>query len=163
MATNAYTKAAIAQNTGGRQGPVIVPTLATRRVWAESWSVRIANLLNAPMKHGALSRIFRLRFFQDDDYIVASILQTFGPPRSLGAEITSKLAVFVVRPYYRAMGDSSAVIQHVHGDYSTDEVVAFLRLDLVNPDAADWRDETKYVETAPADADLVRSIAEGVH
>lgn len=159
MTTNAYTKSAIARETGARSAPVIVPTLQTRLNWAGIWSARIAALLDAPVVRGALGRIFRMRFFMDDDYVVATMLQAVK-----AGQADAKLTTYIVRPFYRTLGNnSSAVMQQLVGDYSVDEVVAFIRLDLVNPDSAEWRDETKYMDIEIPTKDMVRQLAQGVH
>lgn len=139
-------------------------SLATRASWASVWSARLTQMLETPPKHGAPGRIWRMRYFQDENYIVATLLQTLQPPATLGQQAASpKVKVFVSRGYHFS---PSAAVMELNGQYSSDEIVAFLRLDLVQPDGVEaphWQDETRYKTIELPTNELVAQIAQGVH
>lgn len=126
----------------------IIPTQMTRRDWAATWSARISAMLDAPAKKNATSRLFRLRFFQDGHYLVATLVQQLVAPHGVPSDQAVKVSVVLVRPY-SAIGMSGGAVASLQlaGQYSVDEIVAFMRLDLLDPDAGDeFRDETRYSE-----------------
>lgn len=119
--------------------------VATRREWAATWSARIAAMLEAPAKKNAPGRLWRLRYFQDDDYLVATLVQNIAPPPTAPGQMAPKIVTYLTRPYHRANANGgSTFAQQLFGEYSCDDIVAFLRLDLLDPDSAEWRDETRY-------------------
>ncbi len=118
-----------------------------RREWAQTWSARIAAMLEAPAKKEVPGRIWRLRYFQDDDFLVATLVQNLAPMPAQPGMQQAKVVTFLTRPYTRSNASGgSTVSQSLIGEYSTDDIVAFLRLDILDPEDASavWRDETKY-------------------
>lgn len=103
-----------------------------RQLWANSHAVSISTLLETPTLREIEQRLFRVRYWNGGEYTVASIVQNMHP-----AENGVKLHIFCVRAY-------TAAALNLAGLYSPDEVVAFLGLDTVDPDALHWADETKY-------------------
>lgn len=121
--------------------------VSIRREWAATWAARIAAMLEAPAKKNAPGRLWRLRYFQDDDYLVATLVQNIAPPPAAPGQMAPKIVTFLTRPYHRATANGGSTFsQQLFGEYSCDDIVAFLRLDLLDPDSAQWRDETKYSE-----------------
>lgn len=142
---------------GRKTKPTQSDAVVTRRAWAATWAARIGDMLDAPMRKATPGRIFRLRYFQDNDYVVATLVQNAMPEKVLAT---------AVRGYHRAPG--SCVVQlPLHsldfGKYCTDDVVAFLRLDVVDPDTAAWQDETHYRDILVPTTDVVQRIVQGVH
>lgn len=116
----------------------------TRLDWAATHSARIAAMLEAPTVKEVPGRIWRTRLFADGDYLVATLVQNIAPMPAQPGQMHPKVVCYVNRPYSRASGGGSVVQQALFGEYSTDEIVAFLRLDTVDPDTLTWTDETKY-------------------
>ena len=141
-----------------------VPDLELRSLWAATWSARIAAMLEAPVKKNAPGRLWRLRFFQDDDYLVVTLVQNITPPPGVPGQQAPKVVTFLTRPYHRANATGgSTVSQQLFGEYSCDDIVAFLRLDRVDPDSgAAWRDETKYSDIIVV-KDVIGHLAKRVH
>lgn len=130
-----------------RQSP-IEPTMTTRRDWAGVWGMKVSALLDSPpaRKHTA-QRLWRMRLWDaEGDYLIVTLMQSLVPPAGVPSDQAVKVAIFLTRPYTRATLSGGSVVQmQLAGQYSVDEIVAFLRLDLVDPDGgAEWRDETKY-------------------
>lgn len=119
------------------------PSMQTRREWAVANSATLAALLETEVKSEVPQRLWRLRYIQDGDYLVATLAQNLNVQAPPGAQVP-KVTVYVVRPYDKTIIGGSVVTQNLFGDYSTDEIVAFLRLDLVDPDSVQWHDETHY-------------------
>lgn len=137
------------------------PGLSTRVLWAAEHSARIADMLDSKAKKNTPGRIWRMRFFQDDDYLVATLVQNINPPTAPGQQ-APKVITYISRGYHRTNGGGGSVVQQaLFGEYSTDEIVAFLRLDLVDPDTADWRDETKYSDVIVV-RDVIKNL-QGTH
>ena len=122
------------------------PDHEMRSLQAATWSARIAAMLESPVKREAPGRIWRLRYFQDDDYLVATLVQNNSAAAPAPGQQQAKVVTFLTRPYTRSNATGgSTVSQQLFGDFSCDDIVAFLRLDLVDPDSGvSWRDETKY-------------------
>lgn len=121
------------------------PDLDTRRDWAATHSIRIAAMLEAPAKKEVPGRVWRARLFMDGDYVVVTLVQNIKTAAPVPGQMTPAVSTFVVRGYHRAGANGAAVTQqNLFGSYSTDEIVAFLRLDLVDPDSVTWKDETHY-------------------
>ena len=139
------------------------PDTETRSLWAATWSARIAAMLEAPVKKNAPGRLWRLRFFQDDDYLVVTLVQNITPPPGVPGQQAPKVVTFLTRPYHRSNAAGSTVSQQLFGEYSCDDIVAFLRLDRVDPDSgAAWRDETKYSDIIVV-KDVIGHLAKRVH
>jgi hypothetical protein len=123
------------------------PDITTRREWASTWSARLAAMLEKPAGDKVPGRIWRLRYFQDDDFLVCTLVQNIRPVGVAPGQQVPKVMVFLTRPYHRAnaAGGSTSTLS-LFGEYSTDEIVAFLRLDILDPEdaGAEWRDETRY-------------------
>lgn len=129
-----------------RQAPITL-TEATRRDWAATWSARLSAMLDAPAKKNTVGRVFRMRFYQDGDYLVATLVQPLIAPQGVPSDQAVKIMLFLTLPYTRAnLGGSSVVSMQLSGQYSVDEIVAFMRLDVLDPDSASWKDETRYSE-----------------
>lgn len=118
----------------------------TRLEWAGEWSARISAMLESPCKKEVPGRLWRLRYFDTQgDYLVCTLVQNIKPMPGTPTGASPKIMVFLTRPYTRATVGGAATFQlQLFGEYSVDEVVAFLALDLLSPDDAQWRDETKY-------------------
>lgn len=134
------------------------PTLATRTEWAAEWARRLALMLAESPAVDVPGRIWRLRCFQDDSYTVYTIVEPRGHTYARPGEAAPRLKVFVSQGYQRATSGE----RQLFGEYSCDEVVAYLCLDRLNPDAAAWVDETKYTPIV-ATRDMVNALALGVH
>lgn len=161
MASNQATLDRINRKARGDYGP----DHDTRREWAGIWSARIAAMLEAPAKKNAPGRVWRLRYFQDDDFLVATLVQNITPPPGMGGQQSPSVMSFLTRPYNRAnLSGSSTVSQQLFGQYSCDDIVAFLRLDLLDPDAkgSEWRDETKYSDILIV-SDVIGKLSKHLH
>ncbi len=161
MASNRATLDRINRAARGDTGP----DQDTRREWAGIWSARISAMLEAPAKKNAPGRIWRLRYFQDDDYLVATLVQNITPPPGVPGQQAPRVVSFLTRPYVRAnMAGSSTVSQQLFGEFSCDDIVAFLRLDLLDPDAkgSEWRDETKYSDILIV-SDVIGKLGKHLH
>lgn len=113
--------------------------------WAHEWSARISATLDTPAKKNATQRLFRMRYYTDDDYCVVTMVQYLVPPAGVPSDQAVKVALILIRPYTKASLSGASVMQmQLSGQFSTDEIVAFLRLDMVDPSAAEFVDETKY-------------------
>lgn len=132
--------------------------LERRREWAGVHSARIAAMLEAPTTKEVPGRVWRARLFLDEDYTVVTLVQNIkGLPNQPG-QMAPKVSTFVNRGYHRASITGGAVVrQDLYGEYHTDELVAFLRLDTVDPDTFTWTDETKYSSVI-----VVRDIMAGM-
>lgn len=124
----------------------LAETIDTRRKWAQTWAGRIAAMLEAPCKKEVPGRLWRMRYFADGDYLVCTLVQNIKTMPGTPTGSAPKVVVFLTRPYVRANANGgSTFTMSLFGEYSVDEIVAFLRLDTLNPDAGDeWKDETKY-------------------
>lgn len=114
------------------------PGRDTRQAWAEANAETITQLLRSPSLTDAAQRLWRLRYWQDGDYLHATMVQKFD--KSSG---THTVSLYVVRPYHHVIGlvgmtGRSTVQLDLAGQYSAHEIVAFLRLDLIDPDDVTW-------------------------
>lgn len=107
----------------------------TRQAWARANAATISRLLDSPALSAVPRRVWRLRYWCDDEYIVATIVQNQGAVLPDGARVS----VNAMRGYAHG-----AVGLRLRDDFSVDDIVAFLRLDCVEPDTVDWTDETRY-------------------
>lgn len=94
----------------------------------------------------AQQRIYRARFIDGEgDYIVVTLLQNLPNFVPVQGQPDVKLHIYVDRPYTRAIQGGMPVVQMMLvGQYSLDEIVAFLALDRISPQSLEWVDETKY-------------------
>lgn len=95
-------------------------------------------LLDKPAGKHQTSRIYRARWYHHDSWIVATIMQRLVFPESAPPGYRH-LDIMVMRGYD---ADPPYVRLPLAGRVSIDEVLAFLRLSEIEPDAVDWRDET---------------------
>lgn len=109
-----------------------------RRAWLQQHSAAIGTVLDTPNLNAVDSRLFRARYWQDGQLIVATMLQLFRQPDGL-----SRVNVYAVRGYNNWPGHAPKL--ELTGKYSCDDIVAFLRLDMVDPAGIEWRDETAYI------------------
>lgn len=106
---------------------------------------RLQDILTKSAPPEANQRIYRARTIVDDDYVVFTILQNLPNFTPQPGQPDVKLHVFVDRPYTRAtLSQGPVVTIMLVGQYSLDEIVAFLALDRISPDSLEWVDETKY-------------------
>lgn len=131
-----------------RQWPIIPQ--AQRLEWAKQHALTLLGLLDSPAKSKHTpGRLWRTRFFQEDDFTVVTLTQSLIPPPGVPSDQAVKIQVYVTRPYTRVGLSGGAVMQmQLAGQYSVDELVAFLRLDTLDPATVEWRDETRYSEIA---------------
>lgn len=130
--TNSYTKKVIDDEFG------MEPEYATRKMRVVQHSNKIRALLASPSPSPYGQRIWRLRYFQDGQFLVATLVYTKST-----MEPKQKIVTYLSRGYnYTNANGASAVQQNLTGAYSPDEIVAFLRLDLVHPDSIEWIEET---------------------
>lgn len=123
-----------------------MPDLAQRLEWAHDWAARISATLDTPAKNKTTAqRLWRMRYFQDDDYLVVTMLQQMTAPPGVPSDQAIKVALILIRPYHKSNLSGGSVMQmQLAGQYSVDEIVSFLRLDTVDPTSAEFVDETKY-------------------
>ena len=133
------------------------PDYDTRRAWANANSATIAALLESPSKTEVPQRIWRMRYFQDGEYLVATLVQNVNLQAAPG-QIVPRVVTYLARGYHHTTTGGSVATQSLGEGFSTDEITAFLRLDLVDPDTVAWHDETRYSVIARPTGDLVRSM-----
>lgn len=122
-------------------GDIIIsrlPSRETRQEWAETNAEQIATLLRSPSLTDARSRLWRLRYWQDGDYLIATMMQNLE---------SHAVSIYLIRPYHHVVGlvgatGRSTVQLDLSGQYSAHEIVAFLRLDLCEPADVVWHYET---------------------
>lgn len=134
-----------------------MPSLAERREWMGVNSAKIAALVEAPCLAEVSQRIFRLRYWLDGEFIMVTLCDNRNVAAPTPQQIVPKVQVFAVRSYLHAAGGSSVARLDLGPGYSTDEIAAFLRLDLVDPDSVEWRDETRYSNLAIV-GNILRSV-----
>lgn len=111
--------------------------LERRREWASRHAARLSLLLDAPRMSTVQQRVFRARYWHGDEFIGASIVQRFNNEGE-----ANSLSVLMVRGYDQTPSNPE---MHLTGKYTPYAVVIFLRLDTMDPDELDWKDETSYL------------------
>lgn len=103
----------------------------------------LADLLSSHPKKETPQRIFRTRFWESGNYTVVTLVQNvnYTPPPN---QPDIKIQLFVTRPYTANQQGVSVAAMSLLGQYSVDEIVAFLGLDKIDPETLEWVDETKY-------------------
>lgn len=109
-----------------------------RRAWLTQHSAAIGTVLDTPNLNSVQFRLFRTRYWQDNQLIVATLIQFFNVPDG-----AVRLKAFAIRGYHNWPGHAPELA--LKGKYSNDDIVAFLRLDMVDPAEIEWRDETAYI------------------
>jgi hypothetical protein len=98
---------------------------------------RLRDLLGKSPKEGATQRIYRSRGIMNGEYTVITLVQYLPGFQSANGSSDVKVRLYINRAYL-------AVQTALIGQYSTDEIVAFLGLDRVPADSLMWADETHY-------------------
>lgn len=121
-------------------------TYKTQRTeWAQQHTMRLTALFDLPVFKEVPQRIWRTAYVDyDGDYISVTLCQNLNVPAASPNQQVPKIQTYISRPYWRAANGSSGVQQHLLGQYSPREIVAFLGLDRVDPDSVVWTDETHY-------------------
>jgi hypothetical protein len=104
---------------------------------------RLQDILTIAPPKEASQRIYRTRAIIDNDYVVITLLQNLPNHVNPAGSPDIKIHIFVDRPYTATNAAPVAQMTLV-GQYSLDEIVAFLALDKVDPTSLEWIDETKY-------------------
>jgi hypothetical protein len=105
----------------------------------------LTEILSRQAPPEAQQRIYRARAIIDDDFIVVTLLQNLPSFVPTAGQPDVKIMLFVDRPYTTtATGGTPIMMMSLVGQYSLDEIVAFLALDKVEPASLTWKDETKY-------------------
>jgi hypothetical protein len=132
----------------------------TRLEWAATWSARLSAMFDKPAKKTTSQRLWRMRFFQDGDYLVCTLVQTLVPPPGVSSDQAIWVSAWLTRPYHKASMAGGSVVQFaLAGQYSMDEIVAWLRLDTLDPESgAEWRDETKYSDIVTVGSLLTKHL-----
>lgn len=124
------------------------PSILARQQWTAEHVKQLTALLDSKLPKETPQRIFRLRLFRPDELVVVTLVQTINPTGMGGAgSPVPTISVSLIRGYAREAGqDAGAHIRRLdlYGQYATDEIVAFLRLDAVDPAETHWNDETRY-------------------
>lgn len=110
--------------------------LRTRR--AQAHAAELRRMLDEPADRDTTHRVWRTRYWLDDDYTVVTLVHNLYPKTKMDGRKEASIELFVARGYHRG----EAVIRSWGGGFHTDEIVAVLRLDLVDPDTILWRNET---------------------
>lgn len=120
------------------------PNYGTRRAWLDVHSARIAALLDSEPLATVPGRLWRMRYWQDGELVVATLVQPTADAMTARADNNVKISAYIVRGYHHHPNHAAAL--QLTGRYSVDELVAFLRLDLVDPSDPDvvWTEETDY-------------------
>ena len=129
-------------------------TLNDRRQNARDHALVIAELLERPTVKEVPQRIYRARLWMelgpgdiitdaDVQYLVVTLVQNLNVP-SAPNQPMPKLQCFVTRAFTESVGPASVARLDLFGQYSVDEIVAFLRLDTVTREEVEWVDDTKY-------------------
>lgn len=128
--------------------------LGLRTQRAAAHAARIAALLDKPAERDMSHHVWRMRYWLDDDYTVATIDHNLYPKTTVEGKKEAAVITFVARGFHRV---PSVVTQAIGGAYSADEIVAFLRLDLVDPETVEWKDETPRSQRIAIVSDVVGS------
>lgn len=120
---------------------------------AEHVSV-LEELLSRSAPPEAQQRIYRTRAIIAGDFVVVTLLQTLPTSVPAPGQPDIKLQVFVDRPF---MTEGTREPLRLVGQYSLDEIVAYLALDKVEPSSLTWKDETKYSSLVVV-GDILRHI-----
>lgn len=84
-------------------------------------------------------RVIRTRYFADGAYTVVTLVQYLSETGHIKPDF--RLKVYVSRPYTHSPMATTTTFE---GQYSIDEVIAYLALDKVSPETLQWKDETRY-------------------
>lgn len=120
------------------------PTREERRARVAAHTETLRALLEAKLVSEVPQRIFRARIWRGEEYLVVTLTQNHNMQAPPGAMIP-KVQCFVTRSYEHAQATGASVAQlALYGQYAVDEIVAFLRLDTLDPSEVEWQDETHY-------------------
>lgn len=128
-----------------------------RREWADTHAAKIEAICQMPakrLKNGALAkteRIWRTRYWIDGELVIATLGQILGP--TPGVSPSLKIHAYVIRGFDAHPSVVPDLVQHNQEVY--EELVAFFRLDTIDPSLVDWRDATVYSSIAVVSAGAV--------
>jgi hypothetical protein len=121
--------------------------LPSPRELATQHAARLSQLLEAPNLNSVKARLFRARYWHNDELLVVSIIQRFNMPEQVPA-----VSVLISRGYQHFPAHAPSL--DLTGKYSVYSIVAFLRLDTVDLAAVEWKDETTYL-VVPSTVDAI--------
>lgn len=121
--------------------------LATRIGWAREHAVRLSAMLEAPTIKDVARRIWRTTWWLDDRMQAVALNQVLRLPPGVDADQAPRLVLQITTD---SGGNPSRTIAMPQG-YDIDELIAFCRLDEIDPASVTWRDATNYREILVVD------------
>ena len=119
-------------------------SLEERQEYARRHAAILTEMVERPIIKEVSARKWRSRIWIDGEMCAVLFTQIITPPPGSDPNTTGKYTVQLTYGSHRT--PYAVAFMSLVRDYSLDDVVAFLRLDTVDPATVEWKDITNYRE-----------------